>query len=125
MSIDITNTEVFKPLEAAIRADDEYSDADLFDIIGGISAQSGRVGASMCFHVRDIIKEHGAADLSYTDITIQAYWRTFFSPEHAGKYGTDEWVHLPAKLAEFAAYLIDPTSTEVTHADPAPIPTAH
>lgn len=119
---DITNTEVFKPLEAYIRTE-EYTDIDLFNMIGEYAAIAPHVAQALAFQTRDILKsDFGGDDRSYTDILVELYWRTFFSPEHAGIYGTDHMVHDPATLAQFVQYVIDPTTIEASHVRIAALP---
>lgn len=119
---DITNYPIFAPLEAFIRSD-EYTDADLFIQIADMTKQSARIGEAALRHAADIIQEHGTKDMTYTDITVQVFYRTFFSPEHAGKYGTDHWVHDQKRLEQFVQYMIDPaTVTDVLDASPSLFP---
>jgi hypothetical protein len=122
---DITNQTVFAPLEAFIRTE-EYSDADLLNLIGNWAGRNATVAQAMAFHARDTIHEHRTEDLPYVDVVVQVYYRTFFSPEHAGLYGTDFMVHDDAKLKTLVDYIIDPTSEVPANVAEAPYtPTAH
>lgn len=117
---DITNQIVFAPLEAFIRSS-PWSDADLLQLIGSFASKNHNVAQAMAYHARDTIHQHHKEDIAYVDVVVQTYYRTFFSPEHAGLYGTDWMVHDPAKLSEFVCYIIDPQNTEVTsHAETLP-----
>lgn len=117
---DITNKTVFARLDEFIRSS-PWSDADLLQIIGGFAGVSAPVAQAMAYHARDIIVQHHTEDIEYVDIVSQVYYRTFFSPEHAGLYGTDYMIHDPARLEEFVNYCIDPSTVEVTkHAETLP-----
>lgn len=113
---DITNSDIFEPVEAYIRTE-EHTDSSLFRFVAALAESAPPFAAAFSRHIADIIDEMGADDLTYSDIMVHAYWRTYFSPEHAGKYGTDELAHDRAKLQHFASYLIDPSSV-----DPANVP---
>lgn len=116
---DITNQTVFSDLEKFIRSN-AWSDADLLEIIGSFAGKYPTVAQAFAYHARDIIHQHHAEEIEYTEIVVQAYYRTFFSPEHAGLYGTDYMVHHPEKLEELVRFVMDPNNTEVTDAETLP-----
>lgn len=114
---DITNSDIFEPVEAHIRSE-EHTDSSVFRFIAAMAEAAPTFGVAFSRHIADIIDEMGGDELTYSDIMVHAYWRTYFSPEHAGKYGTSDLAHDRAKLQHFAAYLLDPSSV-----DPANVPT--
>lgn len=107
-----TNIEIFKPLEDFIRAD-EYTDSDVFHLIADFVGTSPKIGAAIARHAADITDELGGTDMTYTDVVVHLFWRTFYSPDHAAKYGTEGMVNDPIKLAQFAAFLKDPSKLQV------------
>lgn len=110
---DITNKDVFAPLEAHIRSE-EYTDIDLLNLIGNFIDIAPNVARALVKHAVDYMTEHADQDIQYTDAVVAAYYRTFFSPEHAGKYGTDHMVHDKPALRTFAQFAINPASvTEI------------
>lgn len=121
MHPDITNEQVFKPLEALIRQD-EYGDGDIHEMIASMIDQSPLHASAMSLHARDILVEFGEGDLDYTDILVMIYWRTYFSPAHAPLYGTDQMVHNPEALENFVQFMLNPEHVEVKNANVAPRP---
>lgn len=110
---DITNRDLFKPLEDFIKTE-EYTDAELLNLIGSFMHTSPHIAAAMLFHARDILTENAEVEITYTEVVCHIYYRTFFSPEHAGRYGTDSMVHDRKALAAFVQYTINPANvTEV------------
>lgn len=112
---DLANSELFAPLENHIRTE-EHTDAGLFRFIATVTLQSARHGYAMAMHAADIIEEMGGEDLSYTDIVVHVYWRTFFSRDHAKTYHTPDMVDSPDMLDSFVRFCIDPSTVSAPHA---------
>lgn len=80
---------------------------DLLDLIGSFAGDdSGPVAKALALHARDALAETNCT-ITYPELIAEIYWRSFFDPEHASKYGTSQMVEKgPHMLREFANYLI-------------------
>lgn len=77
----------FAILQAAMQPEILY-DYDLFDIVGSWVATRPYVAMAMLAHAADITRG-GTDDLTYTDIIIEVYRRTFFENEQPSDYGLE------------------------------------
>ena len=83
----------------------EFSDADLFQLIGNMAVESPEIARALSFYVRDIIcgttEEMGS--LEYRDIVMEAYRRMFFDPTEFDRYGVFEASSDIAQLEAFVS----------------------
>lgn len=109
------NAEIFAPLQDHIHAT-EYTDADLLGLIGDTIADAPAIARAYSLHARDVLAEFGHEEMSYSHVIAHVYWRTYFSPEHAARYGTAHMVDDPTQLSQFAQFLIDPSKVTLSDA---------
>lgn len=101
MTMDAELELAFAPLKHAIEQQ-ELSDVDLLDFIGGYALDNPRITQALAFHARDYLIEAGSSDVTYSAVIAEVYRRTFFDPDTSKLYGTDGVFASRDALREFA-----------------------
>lgn len=84
----------------------EWTDVDLFALIGNFAVVAPDIAHALSFHARDILAD-SSEDIDYTDLVSQVYMRTFFEPANAAKYGTGHYAGEDGeRLPHFVDYMI-------------------
>lgn len=96
-------TAIFADLETVLRRT-EYTDVDLFDLIGSFSDSSPTIAKAMSFHARDILGSTNE-EANYTDIMVEVFRRTFFDDEMAARYGTNMMIGNPVQARGLVDYI--------------------
>lgn len=116
---------IFAKLDKAIRKE-KYEAADLFALIGSFIQEAPGIAYAMSQHASEILAPgHPIPYGTYTDVAVEVYRRTFFDPEEAAKYGTDQMVNDPVALDHFVNFLISPENAAAPHQINAPCHATH
>lgn len=96
----------FVPLKDAL-IQYNLSDIDMLNLIGGYARSNPVIAQALTFHARDYLTERGTDAVSYSDVIVEMYWRTFFDPEVSKLYGTAGFFPSLAYTSMFANNLAD------------------
>ena len=116
-SLDILKAQ-FEPAKEAIEKD-EFGITDLFDIISPACVHMPVVGIAMVRHVHDILSEFYAKkdkeEIGGGEVIAEMYWRTFFDPETADKYGTTKFAEDPSTRANIVESIVMKIGSHLGH----------
>lgn len=91
MTMPTANQAAFTRLEAEYIRTEEWTDIDIFTLVGNFCDADPNIARALAFHSRDVLHEAGDVELNYTDVVVEVYRRTFFDPAEAAKYGTERF----------------------------------
>jgi hypothetical protein len=100
------NMQVFEPLRQVL-AKQTFFDYTLYDIIADFVTVQPQVAYAMASHARDITQHEADEDMTYTDLVIEVYRRTFYDPDKSKEYGTSFYADDPAMLQQLTNFMVD------------------
>ena len=99
------NQRAFEKFEREYLRTQEWTDIDLFTMIGHFATVDSGIASALSLHTADILSST-QEEVDYTYLVGEVYRRTFFDIEHAQKYGTAMIANDPDRLKHFVNYLI-------------------
>jgi hypothetical protein len=106
MNMPAANQAAFDRLSNDYLRKEQWTDIEIFTLIGNFADAEPVIARALSFHTRDVLHEAGENEIDYTDVACEVYRRTFFDPEQATKYGTEHFTANGEILDHFVSYLV-------------------